>query len=117
MTVARMSKEELEELQSAETWEGTGAATQVNLKPARAVVSVAFSREDFETIVDYAKQHGMKTSEFIRRAALDKAMPKHREPLVISVTGGVYTEYVSVSAPRAKTEVSTTPGPAVYATA
>lgn len=115
--MARMSKEELEELQSAETWEGTGAATQVNLKPARAVVSVAFSREDFETFADHAKQHGMKTSEFIRRAAQERAMPKHREPLIISVTGGVYTKYVSVTAPRAKTEVSTTLGPAVCATA
>jgi hypothetical protein len=115
--VAKLSKEELEELQSAESWEDTDETVQPSSKSARAIVSVAFSREDFETVVEYARQHGMKTSEFIRRAALEKTTPKRVEPLVVSVTGAVYTEYVTVSAPRAKTTVSTTPEPAVYATA
>jgi hypothetical protein len=117
MTVAKMSWEELEELQSAETWEGTGETVRPSPKSARAIVSVAFSREDFETIAEYARQHGMKTSEFIRRATLDKVTPKREEPVVFSVTGAVFTGYVSVSAPRAKTKVSTKPEPAVYATA
>ena len=58
----------------------------------------------------------MKTSEFIRRAALDATTPRQQEAAVVSVTGAVYTEYVSVAAPRVKTEVSTTAEPASYAT-
>jgi hypothetical protein len=117
VTVAKMSKKELEELQSAESWEETGETVGPSPKSARAIVSVAFSREDFETVAEYARQHGMKTSEFIRRAALDKTTPKRLDPLVVSVTGAVYTGYVTASAPRAKTKVSTKPEPAVYATA
>jgi hypothetical protein len=115
--MTRMSKEELQELQSPETWEDAGEVVRPTTKPPRAVVSVAFSREDFEAIADHAKKRGMKTSEFIRRAALDMASPKHPEPIFVSVTGGVYTEYVSVSAPRPKTEVRTNQEPPVYATA
>ena len=76
--MAKLSKEELEELQSAESWEGTDQTVQTvqpSSKFARAIVSVAFSREDFETVAEYARQHGMKTSEFIRLAALDKTTP------------------------------------------
>jgi hypothetical protein len=34
------------------------------------VVSVAFSRDDFERVVETARREGMRTSEFIREAAL-----------------------------------------------
>lgn len=115
--MAIMSKEELEELERAESWEETGENVQPSSKSARAIVSVAFSREDFEAIAEFARHHGMKMSEFIRRAALDRMTPKREEPCVVSVTGAVYTEYVSVSAPRARTRVTTTSEPAVYATA
>ena len=39
----------------------------------RAVVSVAFARDDFEQVASAARQSDMKTSEFIRGAALAKA--------------------------------------------
>ena len=73
--MAKISKEELEELQSAESWESTDETVEPSPRPARAIVSVAFSREDFETVAEFARQHGMKTSEFIRRAALEKTTP------------------------------------------
>lgn len=115
--MTRMSKEELAELQSPETWGDTEETVQRATKPSRAVVSVAFSREDFETIAESARQQGMKTSEFIRRSALEKAAPSQSGARVVSVSGGVYTGYTIVSAPRARTEVTTKPEPAVYATA
>lgn len=114
--MAKLSSEELNELQSADTWEDADETVQPAVKTPRAVVSVAFSREDFESIVALAKKSGMKTSEFIRAAAMDKAAPKPREVAIISVSGGVQTSYVSISQPRVKTEV-TQPEPAIYATA
>ena len=60
MTVAKMSKEELEELQSAETWEGTGETVRLSPKSARAIVYVVFSRDDFEIVGVYSRLHGMK---------------------------------------------------------
>lgn len=115
--MSRLSRDELHELQSAETWEDVGETIQPAAKAPRAVVSVAFSREDFESIVELARKSGMKTSEFIRSAAMDKATPKPREETIIAVSGGVQTSYVSISPPRAKTEVTTRPEPSIYATA
>ena len=49
---------------------------KAELRPAsksnRVVVSVAFARQDFQRVGEYAKSVNMKTSEFIRIAALDK---------------------------------------------
>jgi hypothetical protein len=45
-----------------------------NERKRRAVVSVAFSSEDFERVARAAR--GMKTSEFIRNAALEKINPR-----------------------------------------
>lgn len=114
--MAKLSKEELNELQSAEAWEDTDEAVQPATKAPRAVVSVAFSREDFERIVELAKQSGMKTSEFIRLAAMDKATSKPRESPIISVSGGVQTSYVTISPPR-QVKTATQPEPSIYATA
>lgn len=40
------------------------------VKSPRAVVSVAFAREDFELVARVARTSGMRTSEFIREASL-----------------------------------------------
>ena len=71
--MASMDEEELEELQNAGSWEEDGAIAQPAGKAPRAIVSVAFPREDFERVTAQAKLAGMKTSEFIRQAALEKA--------------------------------------------
>jgi hypothetical protein len=42
-------------------------------KNPRAVVSVAFPRDDFEKVSDAASASNMKVSEFIRTAALERA--------------------------------------------
>ncbi|MBI4493224.1 MAG: hypothetical protein HY690_10585 [Chloroflexi bacterium] len=44
------------------------------MKNARVVVSVAFSRRDFERVAECAEKMGMRTSEFVREAALDRAL-------------------------------------------
>lgn len=63
--------EDFDQLQDPANWEPEdGDGIRQPAKSARAIVSVAFSRDDFDDVVDYAATHGMKTSEFIRKATL-----------------------------------------------
>jgi hypothetical protein len=114
--MAKLTKEELEELQNPETWEDIDETVQPTTKPARAVVSVAFARDDFETVVEAAKQRGMKTSEFIRQAALEKTSSHPQRAKILVVSGSVQTGYAAVSGPRVKTTVTTYPESGIYAT-
>ena len=65
--------EEEKGLQNPETWNFDQAVVSPGVQKPRAVVSVAFTRADFERVAGAAQQSGMKTSEFIRGAALAKA--------------------------------------------
>jgi hypothetical protein len=113
--MGRVSKEELAELQDPESWEDEVEPIRPPVKSPRAVVSVAFSRDDFEDVARYARQHGMKTSEFIRQAALERASPEEQRAVVMSVTGGVQTGYAAIASPRSKVETKA-PEPKVLAT-
>ena len=55
------------------------------VKPTRAIVSVAFSRSDFDELADHAERTGMKLSEFIREAALKQL---HGEPRPAAAVNG-----------------------------
>ena len=111
----RMSKDELAELQDPESWEDAEDAVRPPVKSPRAVVSVAFNREDFERVAEFARQQDMKISEFIRHAALEQVSPR-RDSAVVSVSGRVFTGYAAIAAPRVKVDVKT-PQPPVLATA
>lgn len=62
-----------EELQDPQQWDFERAEKRRGVKRSRAIVSVAFSRHDYERVVEAAERRGMKTSEFIRSAALEHA--------------------------------------------
>lgn len=64
------------ELKDPGTWDFSQAVVSPGTKKARAVVSVAFARDDFERVARAAQQSEMKTSEFIRTASLEKAATK-----------------------------------------
>ncbi len=113
--MAKLSQEELEELQNPDSWEDAGTVRPAARSP-RAVVSVAFSREDFEDVAGYAKLHGMKISELIRRAVLERVTPDQQRAVVLSVSGGVQTSYAAIVSPRPKVEIKA-PQPEVLATA
>ena len=70
-----MSRDEIEDLESSANWDFDNAEIVRRTKPARAVVSVSLRREDFETVSEAAERAGMRTSEFIRTAALEKVKP------------------------------------------
>lgn len=114
--MGKLSEEELAELQDPENWQDEEDADRPAVKAPRAVVSVAFSREDFEKVAAYAKRHGKKTSEVIRRAVLEQVSPKRDSAVIVSVSGGVQTGYVSVAPARTKVEIKV-PEPEVLATA
>jgi hypothetical protein len=61
-----------DELEREDQWDFDAAEARTGAK-SRAVVSVAFSREDFERVSECAEARNMRTSEFIREAALEKA--------------------------------------------
>jgi hypothetical protein len=70
-----MDERILDELRDPAYWSNAEAEIRQPTKSPRAVVSVAFSHEDHAQVVERAKALGMKTSEFIRRAALDQLRP------------------------------------------
>jgi hypothetical protein len=86
-----MSDDQLRELEDHEAWEEGERREPV--RAPRAVVSVAFSRADFETVSKAAAERKMKTSEFIRTAALDRAIDQPTHSVVLSVVGAVRQEH------------------------
>lgn len=65
--------EELKELQDPDNWDWDSAQEMPPVKNPRASVRVAFDLRDFELVADGAEQAGLKLTEFIRTAALEKA--------------------------------------------
>ena len=96
-----MDNKESEELQDPESWSDE-SEVRAPVKPQRAVVSVAFSREDFERVVEQAQRAGMKTSEFIRHAALEHVSEQRVPVQVFSVSGYVRTNipFTRMEGPR-----------------
>jgi hypothetical protein len=80
-----VNDKERKELQSPESWAWERAESRPPRKRPRAVVSVAFNRDDFETVAAFAERAGMKVSEFIRSAAIGCAEGK---TLVVFLTCG-----------------------------
>jgi hypothetical protein len=80
-----MDDKEREELHNPESWDWERAESRPGRKKRRAVVSVAFDREDFETVAAFAERAGMKLSQFIRSAAIGCTEGKM---LVVFLTSG-----------------------------
>ncbi len=87
---------ELLAMQDPESWDD--GEVRPPARAPRAVVSVAFARADFEAVAQAAAREGMKTSEFIRRAALGRAVGEEQDP-VQSVTGLANTRYQRLDRP------------------
>lgn len=68
-----MEKKPENDLENTENWDFDKLEVRGPVKSTRVVVSVAFPRESFITVSQYAERLGKKTSEFIREAALEKA--------------------------------------------
>jgi hypothetical protein len=108
VNMSRVTPEELAELQDPNTWEDEADPVRPPVKSPRAIVSVAFLRDDYLAVVDYASQHGMKTSELIRQAVLERIAPEGR-PAIVAVTGGIQTGDVDIAAASPSIMVRTSP--------
>jgi len=97
---------ELNELQDPSTWADEGEI-RPPVKRSRAVVSVAFARDDFQQVSDYATQLGMRTSEFIRKAALDATSRGRSRAVIQSVSGSVKTGFTPKATNKRKVKVET----------
>ena len=62
-----------EDLSQRDEWDLDGAEVRKPVKKSRAVVSVAFSPDDFAAVSHAAKQEGTPISTYIRRASLSTA--------------------------------------------
>lgn len=109
-----MDEQELRELQNPRTWDDGADGVRPPVKAPRAVVSVAFSADDFRRVTEQARRHGMKTSEFIREAALER-VGGEGGGAVLSVSGDVRTGHPPPIDGGPKVDVQTPPVPA-YAT-
>ena len=94
MTRQTWAQEEAE-LQDPATWNADKGFVQPGNPSRRAIVSVPFARDDFAAIVQAARRAGLRTSEFIREAAIERARGPLAGARVTQVAGGagltVYT--------------------------
>ncbi len=67
-----MKPQELEDLENPDNWDYDNAQKRPGTRNRRSVVSVGFTREDFEKVSQLAEQLGVTVSGFIRYATLEK---------------------------------------------
>ncbi len=84
-----MDDAELRERQDPDNWDFDRAGERAPVQRPRAVVSVAFQRADYERVAETARRFNMRTSEYIREAALGRVRPRPVVSGVISAGGGV----------------------------
>lgn len=81
-----MSDSEEREYQDPTTWEQGDNDRREPVRTSRAIVSVAFPRPDFEAVSEAAQREGMRTSEFIRFAAMARAEEQSKRAVVVSAS-------------------------------
>ena len=97
-----------EELQDPGKWDLDNAEEQQPepARPSRAVVSVAFSREDFDRVALFAENNGLKISEMIRNAALDEVNGRMRTIYIDATVVGTGTPWSIAPDPSLTFEVA-----------
>lgn len=90
---------EQNELNEQSDMDWSSATQQKTRRRSRAVVSVGFSTDDFDRLDRHVERRGMKISEFIREAALER-LGKEQSPVTISAAFAAAAYY----APQAKAD-------------
>lgn len=76
------------ELEGAETWDLERPEVREPVEASRVIVSVAFQRDDFNQVSEYAALVGKRTSAFIREAAIEKVVGCDEATLVYGSGSG-----------------------------
>jgi hypothetical protein len=94
-------------LENPENWDYEHLVIKEPVKSPRVVVSVAFSRNDFTIVSQYAQSIGKKTSEFIRESTLEKVKEQDLEIMVYDFgsTGSLWFDRHLPSSTRVHTLV------------
>jgi hypothetical protein len=100
-----MGRKSEKDLENQENWDFDKLEMKEPVKTGRVVVSVAFPREAFMTVSQYAEHSGKKISEFIREAALEKAENRGLEIMIYDFgsTGPLWFERDLPSSTRVHT--------------
>lgn len=98
-----MAKEKDEDLQDPNQWDWDNAEVVEPKKPARAIVSVPFQRDDFQVVAARAREMGQSTSAFIRAAALEKASRSSEVVVSIEWAGTTGGSFYSTALPASIT--------------
>lgn len=101
----------LRDLENVEQWDLENAEMHAPAKSARVVVSVSFPRSTFDRVAQRAEQLGLRTSEFIREAAIEKAAsPEPAQVISFSgtLTGGLVINGARTSGPLGQTRLGGT---------
>lgn len=80
-----MDDQELLDLQNPETWADDEGEVRTSVVAPRVVLAVAFTADDFEQIARAARQRGVKTTEFVRDAAMSRATDQPIPAVVASL--------------------------------
>ena len=93
-----MNKENLSNLENPEVWDLEAKSKVKASTGQRVVVSVAFPGVEFDKVAEAADRFGMKTSQFIRTAAIEKASEEPKVS-VLQLTSGNVGLVISSCAP------------------
>ena len=96
------------DLESADYWDYQRAKKRPPVNSGRAVVSVAFARSDFEVVALYAERLGLRTSQFIRDAAIERATDRS-EVIAFLWAGGSTGTFMVDKSPGQFTLVTSAP--------
>ena len=97
-----MADQDVNSLEHEDNWDFTRAERRSGNRRVRTILSVAFSREDFDRVSACAEQSNEKVSEFVRTAALERAQ---------RLNGGTTLTAVSESGWRIISTTAGTVGP------
>jgi hypothetical protein len=78
--------DEMKNLEDEANWDWSKFEGRSGGTARRTVASVSFRKPDFQTVARAAHRMGMKTSEFIRSAAMQAAQSRGREGQVFGVS-------------------------------
>ena len=86
-----MNKKNDVEIENLDSWDVEKVDVRLPVKSSRAVVSVSFSREDFNHVSKYAESIGKRTSQFIRDAAIEATLKQRDCVFISTLSGGLGT--------------------------
>ena len=104
-----MAEQDIKSLENENNWDFTRAERRSGNRGVRTILSVAFSREDFDRISTSAELSNERVSEFVRTAALERVQRLDRGTTLAAVSESgwrIITSTAGTVGPPSTTRVS-----------